>query len=131
MKMRITMDNPEELSHAQNPAGNIKHISYALGYESLVYDPTSQMRVKTKNEVTLGRERLKETQWLFRQYGLKTPTWLRSKFRLNQSRRKCLNDNLQEAQLDSVYCGRCSNTNEWHDLLHSVWHDINGRPSCI
>ncbi len=108
-----------------------KRINTALGTQKQVSSTTSQRKVSPKIEITLGRQQFKETRWLFNQYGLKTPSWLRGKFLLNQYRRKCLNDNLREAQLDKVFCGHCHDKNDWSGMLHSLWHDINGGSSCI
>ena len=117
-------------SHGQNNQNGAERINYATDTQTPILDQTSQRKVKTQTHITLGRERFNYTRWLFTQYGLKKPTWLRGTFLLNQYRRKCLNDNLREAQLDKVFCGKCTGSTEWYDQLHSVWHDINGRASC-
>jgi hypothetical protein len=124
------MQNLKEKSLGQNPPKNAEHTKYALDTQTPIPASTSHRQVKTKIEIKLC-ERFKETRWLYNQYGLKAPTWLRRAFVLNQYRRKSLNDNLLEAQLDKAFCGRYTATDEWYDQLHSVWHDINRRPSCV
>lgn len=124
------MENIKEVSRIQNNANSTERTNYAPSTQSAVLDPTSQSKVSPRIEIKLGRKQLYETQWLFTQYGLSKPTWLRGKFLLNQYRRKCLNDNFREAQLDQAFCGKCSNYEDWAGLLHGVWHDINRSPSC-
>lgn len=126
MSTNTTVESP-----TQNIQKQHKHMNDALSTHSQVLNPTLQRKVSSKIEITLGREQFNETRWLFNQYGLKTPSWLRGKFLLNQSRRKCLNDNLREAQLDKVFCGQCHDKDDWSGLLHSLWHDINGSPLCV
>jgi len=104
-------------------------MNYAPDTRTPISVSTSQRKVKPKIVIRLC-ERFEITRWLYKQYGLKVPTWLRRTFVLNQYRRKSLNDNLLEAQLDRAFCGKYTATNEWYDQLHSVWHDINRRPSC-
>lgn len=124
------MKNSKKESRNQNPQEGAGRINYAPDTQKPILDPTSQRKVKNQMQVTLGRRRFNFTRWLYKQYGLKTPSWLRSKFLLNQYRRKSLNDNLREAQLDKVFCGKCTDTDEWYDQLHSVWHDINEVQPC-
>jgi hypothetical protein len=124
------MENYKEESTDQNPHEDTGHTNYAPNSPAPISDSTSQRKVKTKIEIKLGYERFNTTRWLYNQYGLKTPTWLRRTFILNQFRRKSLNDNLLEAQLDNAFCGSYTATDEWYDQLHSVWHDINRRPLC-
>lgn len=126
MSTNMTVESP-----TQNIQKQLKHMNDAHSTQSQVLGPTSQRKVSSKIEITLGHQQFKETRWLFNQYGQKTPSWLRGKFLLNQSRRKCLNDNLREAQLDKVFCGHCHDKDDWSGLLHSLWHDINGGSSCV
>ena len=125
------MKNYTVESPTQTKQKSAECINTALGTQKQILGTTSQRKVAPKTEITLGREQFKEARWLFNQYGLKTPSWLRGKFLLNQYRRKCLNDNLREAQLDKVFCGHCHDKNDWSGMLHSLWHDINGGSSCI
>lgn len=125
------MENLHQESPSKNNQNGSGRIIYAPSTQTPILDPTSQRKVKTQMQVTLGRRRFNFTRWLYKQYGLKSPTWLRSKFLLNQYRRKSLNDNLREAQLDKAFCGKCTNTDEWYDQLHSVWHDINEVQPCV
>ncbi len=124
------MKNYKEESCGQNPQESTEHINYAPNTQSAILGTTSQCKVKTKIEICLCDEQHSGLRMLFSDYGLPVPTWLRKKFIVNQYRRKCLNDNLREAQLDKAFCGKWGGTNEWWDSLHSVWHDINGRPLC-
>jgi hypothetical protein len=126
MVVNTTVESPTQ--KIKKPAGRI---NYALSTQTRILSTTSQRKVSPKIEIKLGRKQFYETRWLFNQYGLKTPSWLRGKFLLNQYRRKCLNDNLREAQLDKAFCGHCQDKNDWSGLLHSLWHDINGGSSCI
>lgn len=126
MVVNTTVESPTK--NTQKQAGRT---NYALSTQTQVLDTTSQRNVSPKIEITLGREQFNETRWLFKQYGQKTPSWLRGKFLLNQYRRKLLNDNLRDAQLDKAFCGQCHDKNDWSGMLHSLWHDINGGSSCI
>lgn len=126
MVANTTVESPTQ--NIQKQAGRM---NYAPSTQKQILDTTSLRKVSSKKEIKLGRKQFTETRWLFNQYGLKTPSWLRGKFLLNQSRRKSLNDNLREAQLDKAFCGHCYDKNDWSGLLHSLWHDINGGSSCI
>ncbi len=118
-------------SHDQNKQNGSEHTNSAHGHQTPINDSTSQMRVASKIEITITRQQLSTAKWLFEQAGKQKPSWLRQKFYVNQYRRKCLNVELMEAQLDRVFCNRYRNTDEWYDLLHKLWHDINGGSSCI
>lgn len=121
----------KEVSHNQNKQNGSEHTNSALDHQTPIKDTTSQMRVSSKIEITITRQQLSTAKWLFEQAGKPKPSWLRQKFYVNQYRRKCLNVELMEAQLDRVFCSRYRNTDEWYDLLHQLWHDINGGSSCI
>lgn|GEM_PF-1134698 len=108
-----------------------RRINYPLCTQTPILDGTPQRKVASRIEIKLSRTQLREMQWLFTQYGLDKPTWLRGKFLLNQFRRKCLNDNLREAQLDQTYCGKCTEMEDWSHLLHALWHQINGVVPCV
>lgn len=118
-------------SRIQNTQHGTGHINSAPDHQTPIYDQTSQMKVSSKIEITITRQQLIAAKWLFHQYELKPPSWLRQKFYIDQRRRKCLNVELMEAQLDRVFCNRYRNTDQWYDLLHKLWHDINGGSSCI
>ena len=124
------MKNFKEESRGDNHQNGSEHINYAPDTQTPISDPTSQRKVKTKTQITLSSEQFKHTRWLYKQYGRKTPSWLRKTFALNQYKRKSLNDILHEAQLDVAFCGKCTDFSEWHDQLHLVWHQINGVPPC-
>lgn len=104
------MQNYKEESPNQNPQEDAGHTNYVLDSPASILAPTSQREVKTKIVIKLGSGQFDTTRWLYKQYGLKTPTWLRRTFILNQFRRKSLNDNLLEAQLDKVFCGHYTAT---------------------
>lgn len=124
------MENGKEESCGQNPQEGTGHTNNAPDTKTAILVPTSLGKVKTKIEVCLCDEQYRSVRMLHKDYGLAMPTWLRKKFIINQYRRKYLNDPLREAQLDKVFCGKAGNTDDWWDSLHSVWHDINGSPSC-
>ncbi len=125
------MKNLHQESPSKNNQNGSVGILYAPDTQTPILNPASQREVSPKIEIKLGRKQLNETQWLFTQYGLKKPTWLRGKFLLNQYRRKCLNDNLREAQLDKAYCFKCTCADDWSSLLHSLWHEINKVDKCL
>lgn len=118
-------------SHDQNKQNGAEHTNSAPDPQTPIKDTTSQMRVSPKVEITITRKQLSTAKWLFEQAGKSKPSWLRQKFLIDQRRRKCLNIELLEAGLDRVFCNHYHNTDEWYDLLHKLWHDINGGSSCI
>lgn len=117
-------------SSTQNTRKSATHINDALGTQTPISDPTLQVKVTAKVEINITRQQLAEVKWLFNQSCQSKPSWLRQKFYINQRRRKCLNTELMEAQLDRVFCGNYQNTDEWYDLLHLLWHEINGELLC-
>lgn len=117
-------------SRTQNKHNGSEHINSAPDHQTPISDTTSQMRVSSKIEITITRQQLVVAKWLFKQADKPKPSWLRQKFYIDQRRRKCLNVELMEAQLDRVFCNRYRNTDEWYDLLHLLWHNINGGSSC-
>lgn len=125
------MENFKKESPTQKTQNGSEHTNSAPDYQTTIYDTTSQMKVSSKIEITISRKQLTEAKWLFEQSGKRKPDWLRQKFSIDQRRRKSLNTELVEAQLDRVFCERYRNTDEWYDLLHLLWHNINGGSSCI
>ena len=125
------MKDLKEESHTKNTQKVTGHINSASDHQTPIYDTTLQRKVSSKIEINITRQQLSTAKWLFEQAGKPKPNWLRQKFYLDQRRRKCLNVELMEAQLDRVFCNRYRNTDEWYDLLHLLWHDINGGSSCI
>jgi len=124
------MNDFKKESHNQNKQNGAEHTNSAHDHQPPIEDTTSQMKVSSKIEITITRQQLNLAKWLFEQAGKQKPSWLRQKFLIDQRRRKCLNVELMEAQLDHVFCNRYRNTDEWYDLLHKLWHDINGSSSC-
>jgi hypothetical protein len=124
------MNDFKKESHHQNKQTNSEHINSASEYQTPISDTTSQMKVSSKIEITITRQQLSVAKWLFKQADKPKPSWLRQKFYIDQRRRKCINVELMEAQLDHVFCSRYRNSDEWYDLLHKLWHDINGGSSC-
>lgn len=124
------MENLKEESCTKNTQTGTGHINSAHDHQTPIYDTSSQMKVSSKIEITITREQLTVATWLFKQYGKRKPDWLRQKFNLDQRRKKCINTELIEAQLDHAFCSHYENTQEWHDLLHELWHDINGEQPC-
>jgi hypothetical protein len=124
------MNDFKKESPTQNKQNSSEHINSAFGHQTTIKDTTSQMKVSSKIEITISPMQLAAAKWLFHQYDLKPPTWLRQKFLIDQRRRKTLNVELVDAQLDRVYCGKPQNDLDWDGLLHELWHQINGVPSC-
>lgn len=117
-------------SRTKNKYNGSEHTNRASDHQTTISDTTSQMKVSSKIEIKITRRQLNAAKWLFEQAGKRKPDWLRQKFYIHQRRRKTLNVELKEAQLDRVYCGHTQNSNEWDGLLHQLWHQINGVPSC-
>lgn len=124
------MNDFKKESRNQNKQNGTEHTNSAQSPQTPIKDTTSQMKVSSKIEITITRQQLNLAKWLFEQAGKSKPSWLRQKFLIDQRRRKCLNVELMEAQLDRVFCNRYRNTDEWYDLLHELWHVINGGSSC-
>ncbi len=117
-------------SHDQNKQNGSEHTNSAPGHQTTIYDTTSQIKVSSKIEITITSKQLGEIKWLINQACKQKPNWLRQKFYIDQRRRKFLNTELVEAQLDRVFCDHYHDTEEWYDLLHLLWHNINGEQSC-
>jgi len=117
-------------SRTENTQNGTGHINSASNHQTPILSTSSKMKVSSKIEITITPKQLTAATWLFRQYDLKTPSWLRQKFHINQRRRKTLNVELIDAQLDRAYCGQTQNDLDWDGLLHQLWHQINGVPSC-
>jgi hypothetical protein len=124
------MKNFKEESYDQNKQNGSEYINSAPDHQTPIYDTTLQRKVPSKIEITITLKQLLAAKWLFRQYGQKPPSWLRQKFYINQRRRKTLNVELVDAQLDRAYCGHPQNNLDWDGLLHELWHHINGVQSC-
>jgi 6-phosphogluconate dehydrogenase len=107
------MENFKEVTDPQNETNQSGRTNYALDTQTQDLDTTLQRKVSSKIEITITRHQL------------------RQKFYLDQRRRKCLNSELMEAQLDCTFCDHYRNTDEWHDLLHLLWHNVNGSSSCV
>ena len=125
------MGNFKEVTDPQNEPNQSGRTNYAPDHQITISDTTLQRKVSSKIEITITRHQLIEAKWLFEQSGKRKPNWLRQKFYLDQRRRKRLNTELVEAQLDCTFCDRYNNTDEWYDLLHLLWHRINGDSSCV
>lgn len=124
------MKDFKEESHDQNKQNGTEHINYAPCHQTPNSDTTLQRKASSKIELTITHKQLIAATWLFKQAGEPKPGWLRQKFFINQRRRKVLNVELVDAQLDRAYCGKPQNDLEWDGLLHELWHQINGVPSC-
>lgn len=123
------MKNFHQESHFQNLKSKAKRIKLAPNPQTPEMDPTLQSKVSSRNEIVLTRKQLVEAKWLFKQCDIKKPTWLRRRTKLNQRRRKALNDVLREAGLDQTLCGTAA-TKDWSGLLHTLWHQVNEVPLC-
>lgn len=124
------MNDFKKESQIKNTQKGTGHINSAPDHQTPISGTSSQTKVSSKIEITITRQQLAEMKWLFNQSLKKKPSWLRQKFYIDQRRRKCLNIELMEAQLDRAFCNRYRNTDEWYDLLHLLWHNINGELSC-
>jgi hypothetical protein len=124
------MTNFKEESHDQNEQNDSEHINSAPDPQKPIPDPTSQGKASGKIEITITRKQLLAATWLFKQADKQKPGWLRQKFYINQRRRKYLNYELWEAQLDKEYCGHGQDNDGFFSPLHELWHQINGVPSC-
>lgn len=124
------MKNLKEESSTKNVQNGSEHINSAPNHQTPIHDTTLQRKVPSKIEITISPMQLAAAKWLFHQYEQKPPTWLRKKFLIDQRRRKTLNVELVDAQLDRVYCGKPQNDLDWDGLLHELWHQINGVPPC-
>lgn len=124
------MKNFKEESRIQKQQKQEERVNYAPDHQTPVSGPTLQRKVSSKIEVTITHDQLIAIKWLFKQYELKAPGWLRQKFYINQRRKKCLNVELIDAQLDKAYCGHGHDLEVWDGLLHLLWHQINGVPLC-
>lgn len=93
--------------------------------------PTYQGKVKLKNEIIIGNKCRYWAADLFKQYGLPVPGWLRARFKINQRRRKLLNDWLWEANLGKEYCSQCQQSDDWDYWLHRLYHLVNGSTPCL
>ncbi len=127
----MTTQNLSLQTSCQNRANVFDGNEHALYSAQQELVPTLRCEVRAKSEVSLTRAQLNEATWLFKQYGLQKPGWLRTRFVVNQRRRKQLNEVLREAGLDSIWCGAHCDANDWSALLHRLWHTVNGRHKCV
>jgi hypothetical protein len=91
---------------------------------------TSQRKVTSKNEIIIGNKCRYWAAYLFRQYGKPVPGWLRASFKINQRRRKLLNDLLKDANVGKTYCGKCQQSDDWDYHLHCLYHILNRGEQC-
>lgn len=124
------MKDFKEESRQQNKQNGSGHINSAPNHQTPISNPTSQRKASGKIEITITQKQLLAATWLFKQAGKQKPGWLRQKFHINQRRRKHLNYELWEAQLDKGYCGHVQDHDGFFSPLHELWHQINGVPSC-
>ncbi len=89
-----------------------------------------QIKDRQKIEILLSASQLKELSWLLKSYDTPKPGWLRRRFRINQRRRKLLNDALVESGCDSFMCGTITDVTDWSYGLHTIWHTINEKQLC-
>lgn len=130
-KMEMQMENSYLESSPQNLSFGAKWAMPALKPRTQELAPTLQRTVVAKNEIVLSQDQLREATWLFKQYGMQKPGWLRKRFYINQHRRKQLNHVLREAGLDRAWCQQlCCNDNEWSGQLHRLWHTIQRGAPC-
>lgn len=127
--MEIAMKNLHLKSSQQNHPQSSDPTHYQDGTQRPKAGPTLQSKAVSKNEIIITRSQFREAAWLFKQYGLQKPGWLRTRFMNNQRRRKALNEVLREASLDQALCGSAAKK-DWSGLLHELWHQINEVPLC-
>lgn len=125
------MKNSHLKSLGQNNSKPPKHMtSHPYGLSSKIAS-TSQMRVYSKNSITLSSREYKELHRVVHErIDLENPSWLRRKFAINQSKRKFLNEVLCEAGCDSNICNTVAARVGWSADLHSAWHRISGAELC-
>jgi len=92
---------------------------------------TSQGKVKVKNEITIGKKCQHWGAYLFKQYDEKVPGWFRTRFKINQRRRKIINKWLWEANVVEEYCAYVQKSDDWDYYLHRLYHLVNGGKPCI
>lgn len=124
------MKDFKEESHSQNLIKKVERGKYVPDHQTPIQDQTLQRKVSSKIEITITPQQLGAASWLFFQASVPKPGWLRQKFYINQRRRKILNIELVDAQLDKVYCGHRQDPEDWDGLLHQLWHQINGVSLC-
>ncbi len=129
MEMELSVEKLHLGSDASNRVKPANPTHYQHSGQSPKPPPTLHHKVARKNEIIITSQQLRETKWLFRQYGLQKPGWVRTRFINNQRRRKALNDILVEAGLDYRCCGPPVGS-DWAGQLHTLWHQINGGQSC-
>lgn len=124
------MKNHKVESSTLNAQKGTGRINYASDHQTTNPDQTLQRKASSKIEITITPQQLGAVTWLFKQAYENKPGWLRQKFYINQRRRKTLNVELVDAQLDRAYCGHPQNDLDWDGFLHQLWHQINGVPPC-
>jgi hypothetical protein len=131
MEMEKIMENFHLETDKQNQVEKLIYSEVPNGSSQSKVTPTLQPEVSTKNQIIITADELREVTWLFKQYGMLKPGWLRQRFVINQRRKKALNDVLRESGMEGLWCGKLCKTDDWVAQLHGVWHLVNGRPSCI
>ena len=125
------MDKLHLETQHKNSQKNKKGMQHQVDTQTKILGATLFRKVQIQNEINITSITLRETKWLFEQYGHTKPGWLRRKFTVNQRRRKMLNDIMREAQLDKVYCSKCSCADDWAGTLHILWHQLNEVEKCL
>ena len=88
------MGNTYLLSSTQKTVNKSQTINYGSDSRKSISSSTLQIKVTPKTEVLITRRQLIWVTYLFKQYGITKPHWLRRKFLINQRRRKLLNDSV-------------------------------------
>lgn len=130
MNMEKAMNSTHLETPTQNKQSKLNHTNTQLlsSKEDLVR--TLLLSSKDRTQINLSRQQLDSFIWLYRQYDIKKPGWLRCKFRINRLRKSELNRVLVEAGVDNRYCSNDSFSFDRFDYLHLAWHQINGRSLC-
>lgn len=125
------MKNSHLKSLRQNRSKPSKHMTSRHDDVSSKIASTSQMRVSSKNKITLSSREYKELHRVVHErLDLENPSWLRREFAINQSKRKFLNEVLCDAGCDGSICNTIAAREGWSADLHSAWHRISGAGLC-
>ena len=108
-----------------------KYINTRLVANTQVTAATLQREVVSKTEFSITRRQLIELNKLHADSFTAKPGWLRQSFKLNQRRKKHLNNILYESGLSGDWCGHSCDMQDWAGMLHMFWHSINGVPKCL
>jgi hypothetical protein len=128
----IKIKNSQKRTHLESSAKKtvfiVGGIKYQVSIQTVGFQPTLYRSSKNKDEISITKQQLDAFIWLYKQYGIKKPGWLRQKFYINRLRRSELNRILKEAG-----CAYCSGemSEDLFASMHLAWHLINKEVLCI